>query len=515
MVRQGLAALAMFALGSAAGALPLTTQAGDYIEGRLDSGSARVDLDLLDAKGQPVRRLLSQARGGSQFRFVAESAGPMSLRVSGGPADLAPELLVQLPLTQQRAPVATYRSPLIAALAAAPQQAEALAAFWQRAGAQGTPLVEAIPGVSDRVLMTFVWRGAARNVRLIGGPSNDHEWLQRLGSTDVWFKSFEVPASTRLSYQLAPDVPQLPGSEGERRMALLATAQADPLNRAPWPAEAPDRFSRHSTVSLERAPVQPGLDGVAAAAGSLQRFELASGLLGNRREISIYRPPGFDPQRADKLLLFVFDADEYLSKVPTPLILDRLQAAGRLPPVVAVFVANPDRAARSRELPANPQFADFMADELLPRVLAETGLVADPARTILAGSSYGGLAAATVALRRPQQFGNVLSLSGSFWWPGPPQPQVMWPERPHHVANLVLAEPAKLPLRFFLAAGLFEGARPGSDGILETNRHLRDVLQARGYPVIAREYAAGHDYLVWRGALADGLLALFGTPTSP
>lgn len=28
--------------------------------------------------------------------------------------------------------------------------------------------------------------------------------------------------------------------------------------------------------------------------------------------------------------------------------------------------------------------------------------------------------------------------------------------------------------------------------------------------LIYREYAGGHDYLIWRGALAEGLIALFG-----
>ena len=65
------------------------------------------------------------------------------------------------------------------------------------------------------------------------------------------------------------------------------------------------------------------------------------------------------------------------------------------------------------------------------------------------------------------------------------------------------------PLRFFLSAGLFETGSGGTAGILETSRHLCDVLQARGVPVIYRDYAGGHDYLVWQGAISDGLTALF------
>ncbi|MNV95642.1 Enterochelin esterase [compost metagenome] len=109
-------------------------------------------------------------------------------------------------------------------------------------------------------------------------------------------------------------------------------------------------------------------------------------------------------------------------------------------------------------------------------------------------------------MRYPKLFGNVLSLSGSFWW----SPEGTPADKAEHVAQAI-ATRENLGLRFFLAPGLFEtrGMRDVG-GILETNRHLRDVLVAKGYDVMLREYAGGHDYFVWRGAISDGLVALFG-----
>jgi enterochelin esterase family protein len=43
---------------------------------------------------------------------------------------------------------------------------------------------------------------------------------------------------------------------------------------------------------------------------------------------------------------------------------------------------------------------------------------------------------------------------------------------------------------------------------------LRDVLRVKGYEVHFQEFAGGHDYLSWRGTLADGLIALMGDPAS-
>ena len=66
----------------------------------------------------------------------------------------------------------------------------------------------------------------------------------------------------------------------------------------------------------------------------------------------------------------------------------------------------------------------------------------------------------------------------------------------------------KQPLRFYMDVGIHEGGNPS---MAVVNRHLRDVLTARGYDVARYvEFNGGHDYLVWRGTLADGLMTLLG-----
>lgn len=489
--------------------LPFEAAPGDYLRGRLEVTAGSLDLEIVDHNGVSWRRLLDDISLSGEFQFVAGNT-PSALRLVAGPSGGTGRLTLtaRLSLADQKPPTAGYDSPAIAAIAARLAGGGMTDAFWRHAAETGTPLIERTE--DGETLLTFLYRGARRNVRLVGAPSGDHEWLDRLGTSDIWFKSFRVPSETRFSYQFAPDIPELPGTARERRVALLATAAADPLNKSPWPPQAPDRFNTKSTVTLTAAPIQPGMDNAAAPTGEFTRFRLASDQLGNARDIVLYQPKGFDPVDPAAVLLVIFDGRNYQREVPTPAILDALTADGRLPPTLAVFVDNPDQAARSRELPDNADFADFLADDLMPEVRGRTGFSPPPSRTGLAGSSYGGLASLTVALRRPDVFGNALSLSGSYWWSPPGTPAATTNYVAHRVATT-----ERRPVRVFLSAGLFEGDHGGADGILETNRHLRDVLTARGYDVTAREYAGGHDYFVWRGALADGLLALFGRdPTS-
>lgn len=488
-------------------ALPVA--AGDFARGTVTVRSGRAGIDLVTCEGRHLRRIASDTAGASDFLFVAETGKPcLAIHALSGPASVEVTLTRRVAAGERAAPERAFLSPAMAGLAASLAAGGGTEAFWAEREREGTPLVEPGSLPSTRIV-TFLQRGATRNVLLFGAPGGDHDPLERLGTSDVWFRSYELPSDTRLSYQLAPDVPEIPGTARERRVAILATSQADPLNRHPWPEGAPDAFARQSTLTLPGAPEQPGLaprPGVAR--GALREIRIASAHLGNERDVSVYLPPDFRPDDPRNLLLVVLDGRTYLSRVPTPRILDALQAEGRLPPTVAVFVDSIDSATRGRELPGNPDFANFLAGELLPRIRAETGLAPRPDRTILAGSSFGGLAAATVPFLRPDAFGNAIALSGSFWW----HPAGTEPSRSNHTAA-TFAESARLPIRFFLSAGLFERSSASHpDGILETSRHLRDVLLAKGYSVSYREYAGGHDYYVWRGVIADGLLALFGRP---
>jgi enterochelin esterase family protein len=101
-------------------------------------------------------------------------------------------------------------------------------------------------------------------------------------------------------------------------------------------------------------------------------------------------------------------------------------------------------------------------------------------------------------------FGNILSQSGAFLWKPEADDEAEW--LPH---QFVIAD--KLPLRFYLDVGILESDNAYEfPSILLSNRHMRDILQAKGYPLHYAEYGGGHDYICWQGTLADGLLALVG-----
>ena len=347
--------------------------------------------------------------------------------------------------------------------------------------------------------------------------------MTRLGDTDVWYKTIKVHRRMRLAYTLAPNAARLhPLSLGFDADAITMTAAAarpDPLNPKryridPESVDAPE-YRGNSVLEMPDAPPQPWIvQRPDVPAGRVEKHQFKSAALNNEREIAIYLPPQYSPHGEPYPLIVLFDEDAYLSLVPTPTILDNLISEKRIPPVVAVLIGNA-QAARDRELPCNPKFSRALVTELLPWAHGLYNFTSDPRHTVVAGSSAGGLAAACSGLWQPEVFGNVLAQSGAFHrTPRSGSDTTDSSPEPNWVARQYISSPKKA-LRFYLDAGSAEfNATGGADAILFCTRTLRDVLRAKGYEVHFQEFAGGHDYLGWRGTLADGLIALLGDAAS-
>jgi enterochelin esterase family protein len=201
--------------------------------------------------------------------------------------------------------------------------------------------------------------------------------------------------------------------------------------------------------------------------------------------------------------------------IPGPATLDNLISEKRVPPVVGLFIDHPP-GLRNPELACNLKFLDSLNTEMIPWVRDHYNATKDPKRTLVGGLSFGGLSAACAALHHPETFGNVLAQSGGFSWIPPRTGEDLIArlrtydpdDEPNWLTRQFIASP-RLPIRFYITAGKDEFDALGG-GILITSRQLRDVLVAKGYEVHYDEFYGGHDFLSWRGSLADGLIALLG-----
>jgi enterochelin esterase family protein len=410
-------------------------------------------------------------------------------------------MLLALPLAAEETLWRTnVASPRIDTLAAQLRQGDtvAVAKFWTEVSATHAPLIESISDDPAHLLVTFVYGGGAStksvivDSQLIEGRDVNENRMTRLGGTDLWYKTYWLRKDFRISYGFIVD-----GGE----------VSADPLN----PHSAPNApHTGPSALALPDAPPEPWITPKSAVpAGKLQEDKIESKVLASTRQIWIYTPPGFDAKRTESYpLMICFDGLGYASAdyVPATTTVDNLLAAGKIPPVLLVLIGQSPQPGRNLELTNNPQFLDYVANEVVPYVRLKWHATSDPARTIVCGSSTGGLSSAYFAFRRPDVFGNVLSQSGAFW-PGKTRedPGREW------LTDQFDKSP-KLPIRFVMQVGLLERHPTPQNGpsILDTNRRLHAVLAKKKYDVHYSEIAGGHEPISWRGGLADGITELLG-----
>ncbi|WP_375754854.1 enterochelin esterase [Corallococcus exercitus] len=404
-------------------------------------------------------------------------------------------------------------SPRIAELERRLSQGEdqALRVFWEDLRANGSPLVESLDDGSQEVLLTLVWRQdrEVRNLTIV--PGLRHGWqphenqMERLGRTDLWYRTYRVPRDLRTTYCLSPDDPLLsvaglsPEQETAYFQERFAAWRLDPLN--PLQFQLVPGIPPVSVIELPDAPAQPWLlPREGTARGEVESYAFTSELLGDTRNLWVYRPPT-QPTGERPGLVVLLDGSAYL-RLGMATTLDNLISEGLIPPVTCVMV---EQLHRNQELPCNARFSHFLARELVPWFQEELGLSEAPEDTVIAGSSYGGLAAVFCGFGHPDVFGRVLSQSGSFWWApeGDPEPEWLTRQAVHRPAP---------GLRFYLETGrLDSGPTPGhGPSVLTSNRHLRDVLQAKQYDVSYHEFSGAHDYVCWRGGIAHGLINLTG-----
>jgi enterochelin esterase family protein len=377
--------------------------------------------------------------------------------------------------------------------------------FWgavRQAG--GAPVVEPDPaGDPAYRVVTFLWRGneATRAVlvlpnKVVDPRDLDRNLMERVPGTDIWHWSVRMRADWRATYGLCVDEGGGPEPGAEGYWAWLRGRQlGDPLNSRTlsrrWGGDPV------SYVELSQAPAGAEWrrrEGVAR--GTVSTHSVRSELLGNERQVHVYEPPGGG---RDLPVLVLMDGEMWQPGLDVAVLLDNLIADGRIPPLVALLPESLGPDVRWAELACNEVYVGFLERELLPWAGEWLPLSQDPARTVVAGQSLGGLTAAYAAVCAPDRFGLVLAQSGSFWWPdGPDLESSEW-----LTGRIAAAE--RLPVRFWLSVGEQEWVA------LPAARRLRDTLVRKGYGDAAyREYNGGHDYLCWRTELADGLVELLG-----
>ncbi|WP_456428363.1 alpha/beta hydrolase-fold protein [Rhodocaloribacter sp.] len=326
--------------------------------------------------------------------------------------------------------------------------------------------------------VAFLYRGAASSVAWRGDFNG---WGEspgvRLGDTDVWMFETTLPADARTDYKVFRN-----GSE-------WMLDPANPLEM--WSGFGPNSELRMPAYVYPMETVRRNEVGRGALS---EDVTLHSDRLGYDVNYRVYTPPGYFALD-DLPVVYVTDGHEYAADHlgSMVVVLDNLIADARIPPVMAVFIdprnpANLSENRRGSEYVANPAFADFVADELVPVIDAayRTRATAD-GRAIL-GTSLGGLNSAYFGATKTGVFHNVAIQSPAFW---------AWPEIYDRYRDTPF-----LDLRIFMSNGTLHDGDGGPT--------MAAILEEKGYTFKFIETHEGHSWGQWRGLIDEALLYFFG-----
>jgi iron(III)-enterobactin esterase len=217
------------------------------------------------------------------------------------------------------------------------------------------------------------------------------------------------------------------------------------------------------------------------------------------RKVAVYVPAQYVPGTRAPFIVGADGPDQMLFTV-----LDNLIAEGKVPPMIAISIANGGGDAQGSERgleydTMSGRYAEFVQKEVLPRVEREAHvrLTRDPEGRAAMGGSSGGSCALAMAWYHPEWYHRVLTYSGTYI-------NQQWPhsDRTPHGAwefhERLIPESPRKPIRLWLEVGDRDLYNPNvmRDGMHDwvlANENMARVLAAKGYHyqfVFARN--AGH-----------------------
>ncbi len=328
----------------------------------------------------------------------------------------------------------------------------------------------------------FVYRGHAQSVGVAGDFNSwtpDRSPMRRIEETDLWLLDATFGPNARIEYKFVVDE---------------ASWILDPLN----PRHSEGGFGANSELAMpgyvEAWEVMPNPN---VPHGALTAFSLTSATLGQVRPYLVYTPAGYDARSTDRLPLLLFhDGNDYLQFGSARTILDNLIAAGRIEPLIAVFVPPVDRNDEYA-FDRTGAYDAFIVDELLPAIETRFRTETDPLRRAMTGPSLGGLVTTRLCYARPDLFGLCAPISPAYW----PNDGAMM--------TAVVDGPVK-PIRWYIDWGVYEIAdrQDPSTPHPQSAPHMRDLLLQAGYEVYWNEWPEGHSWGSWRANL-DAMLETF------
>ncbi|MFZ1730607.1 MAG: alpha/beta hydrolase-fold protein [Bacteroidota bacterium] len=317
----------------------------------------------------------------------------------------------------------------------------------------------------------FFYQGSAFEASVAGDMNSWSETqspLQRLSTTNLWYRGASFAPDSRIDYKLVVDGNWML----DPRNPYSISGGSGPSSELRMPDYIqPDEILRHAGIPT----------------GTLIDTIFSSTALSNTRPVHIYLPPGYDSGNARYPVVLFHNGSDYLSLGSADVVLDNLIYEQRIPPCIGVFVPSLDR---TQEYAGNQidLFTDFIVNTVMRRVDSSYRTLMNPAARAMLGNANGGNIALYIAMKHPEVFGCVGAQSSNIITP---------------ISNAFSSGPV-LPLRLYLDLGLYD-----IEVLIPLVKAFVPMLQTKGYNVLFHEFNEGHSWGSWRAHIDDALEFFF------
>jgi enterochelin esterase-like enzyme len=340
-------------------------------------------------------------------------------------------------------------------------------------GSATTPLISA-PGPDGRVTVTFLAKRSAGAVpRVVSDITGWGEHIdgtfdftvgtmKRVGESDWFSLETAVERGARIEYQL---------SYGQ------TDYRNDPHNprRSDGPNAGGMAASEFVTPGYQPP---PEFSGTPSTSNGVVRAAAVRGVC----RADVYLPFGHRLDGRYPVAMFLDPRSRQVART-----LDWMIERGEIPPVVAAFVAQPERVDTHC---SGADMLSFVRGRLLPWLLTHAAATQQPAERAVLAVSFQAKDALAVVNGDDAPFGRLgLLLPGRRITRDDIDAVAKWRGR---------------PLRVAILGGRYDHAN------LPTARGLREALRAAGHAVDHIEVPEGHSAVTWRNHLREVLVALFG-----
>jgi enterochelin esterase-like enzyme len=231
----------------------------------------------------------------------------------------------------------------------------------------------------------------------------------------------------------------------------------------------------------------------------VHRHVIQSSYIGPRDTL-VYLPPGYN-ELISYPVLYTQDGEEFFNLGRIATQTNQLILENEIAPLIIVGVFT-DKRVRTEEYglgySQNAEYVNFFMKEVIPFVESNYPVRTDRNQRVLTGDSLGATVSMTLALRHPEAFANVLSLSGAFFSKSK--------EEVNQVSSLN-------QLKVYQWIGTEEtsvNTPIGEFNFLEANRLYHELLISKGAQVKFVENIGDHTWGAWQKELPDGLRYFFG-----